>query len=325
MKYSSIDSLIFSMTALSLVGLQSGCGGEGAAGAGGDHPGQHPGHPTGARPSAVAGYQRFEAKPTPVAPGQSIMSVQWVAPASDRDVDVLDITGWQSAPGHHVVLYATADEQPVGTVREWQNEDQLSARFIGGSGGEAAAQIKLPPGVVTRVPKGFALLMQVHYMNTSSREVMGESLLDVKLADASPAHRVASFFTSTTLSYELAPQAKTTLDVSCKIEQDVPLLMFANHQHHLGTSVYTEQISPDGTRADVKRDERWNYEWAFNPNFSYRTVDSPLILKAGNTLHTRCEWMNSGAAPVKFPDEMCVFLGFFLGERDINCGEGERP
>ncbi len=274
------------------------------------------------KPAPREGYRRFEAKATPVAPGQSLMKVEWVAEAVDRDLDVLDILGWQTASGHHAVLYATVNEQKVGTVRDWDNEDQLTARFIGGSGGEAAAQIKLPPGVVTRIPKGYALILQLHYMNTSSKEVMAQSLVDVKLADASPSHRVASFFTSTSVNYELPPERQTSLDVDCKLEADLPLLMYANHQHNMGVSAVTEQILPDGTRVDIKRDERWQYEWAFNPNFSYRPVDSPLVLQAGTTLHTHCEWLNTGPTPMKFPDEMCVFLGFFLGERDINCVDG---
>lgn len=327
MKCSSISAQALSCLAVSSLGLLAGCGSDVGNGASpatdSTRDGNSHVHPTtgGQRPAPLAGYQRFEAKPTPVGPGETSMIAQWVAPAFDRDVDVLDIRGWQSSVGHHAVLFGTVDVQPVGTEREWQNQDQLTARFIGGSGGEAGGQIKLPEGVVTRIPKGFGLMMQIHYMNTSRKEVMGESIVDVKLADASPERRVASFFTSTTLNFELAPQAKTAVDVTCKLKQDIPLLMFANHQHHLGTRVYTEQIHPDGTRVDVKRDEQWNYEWAFNPNFSHRPIDSPFMLKAGNTLHTRCEWMNTGTTAVKFPDEMCVFVGFFLGEEDILCDE----
>jgi hypothetical protein len=299
---------------LLLIAGVAGCGSEGA----------DPGASTraGSKPPLQAGYRRFEAKPVPVAAGQTLMTVEWVAPAVDRDLDVLDIVGWQSKSGHHAILYATVDTKPVGTVRSWENQDQLSSKFIGGSGGDGGGQIKLPAGVVTRIPKGYGLILQLHFMNTSTQEVMGESLVDVKLADASPAHRVASFFTSTTLMYELQPQRKTSLDFDCKLNVDIPLLMYANHQHNYGYSAFTEQILPDGTRADIKRDDQWNYEWAFNPNYSYRPVDSPLILKAGTTLHTHCEWMNHGSTPVKFPDEMCVFLGFFLGDRDINCVDG---
>ncbi len=274
------------------------------------------------KPAAREGYRRFEARPTPVAAGQTAMMVEWVASPTDRDLDVLDIVGWQSASGHHAVLYATTSSQPVGTVRDWQNADQLNARFIGGSGGEAGAQIKLPEGVVTRIPKGSALILQLHYMNTSTKEVMAESVVDVKLADASPDRKVASFFASTNPMYELAPQRTTTLDVECKLDRDVPMLMFANHQHNMGVSALTEQILPDGTRVDIKRDDRWQYEWAFNPNFTYRPVDSPLVLKSGTTLHTHCEWLNTGFSPLRYPDEMCVFLGFFLGDKDINCVGG---
>jgi hypothetical protein len=273
----------------------------------------------GSKPPLAAGYQRFEVKPTMVKAGETVMSVEWVAPPADRDLDVMDISGWQSKSGHHALLYATVDQQPVGTVRDWLNADQITSRFIGGTGGESGAQVKLPPGVVIRIPKGQSLIMQLHYMNTSTQDIMAESLVDVKLADASPDRRVASFFSSTSLRYELPPGKTTTMDFSCKLSADLPLIMYANHQHNFGVSVFTEQILPDGTRVDIKRDDRWNYEWAFNPNYLSRSIDSPLVLKAGTTLHTHCEWLNAGYTSLKFPDEMCVFFGFFLGEQDINC------
>jgi hypothetical protein len=289
------------------------------AGCGGDNTGDKPSGPGATRPGLREGYQRFEAKPTMLGPGRSAMIVEWVGVPFDRDVDVVDVVGWQSKAGHHAILYATSDQQPLGTVRNWQNEDQITSHLIGGSGGEGEANVKLPVGVVTRIPKGFGLILQVHYLNASQDEVMGESFVDVKLADASPDHRVASFLTSTNLSIDVAAGQTTSLDVNCKLTADVPLLMFANHQHDMGVRASTEEIAPDGTRAEIKRDDRWQYEWAFNPNFTYRPVDSPLVLKAGNTLHTHCEWMNSTSRPVKFPDEMCVFLGFFLGDQDITC------
>jgi hypothetical protein len=272
----------------------------------------------GARPPLREGYQRFEAKPTMLGAGRSAMIMEWVSAPFDRDLDVVDIAGWQSKAGHHAIIYATTDVQPVGTVRNWQNEDQITSRLIGGTAGEGAG-IKLPPGVVTRIPKGQGLFLQVHYLNASPNDVMGESFVDVKLVEASPNHRVASFFSSTNLNYEVAPGKTTILDVNCKLKSDVPLLMFANHQHEMGVRNLTEEILPDGTHVEIKRDDRWQYEWATNPNFTYKSVASPLVLKAGNVLHTHCEWMNPTARPVKFPDEMCVFLGFFLSDQDMYC------
>jgi hypothetical protein len=295
------SALIFLFTAVVV-----GCGGETTS-------------DPGAKPPLRDGYQRFEAHPTMLGAGRSTMIVEWVAPPFDHDVDVVDVVGWQSKAGHHAILYATSDQQPLGTVRNWQNQDQITSRFIGGSGGEGGAHVKPPAGVVTRIPKGFGLIMQLHYLNASPNDVMGESIVDVKLAEPSPGHRVASFFTSTNLNYEVAPGQTTILDVNCKLPADVPMLMFANHQHEMGTKAMTEQILPDGSHVEIKRDDRWQSEWTFNPNFTYKTIESPLVLKAGNILHTHCEWMNTTARPVKFPDEMCVFLGFFLGDQDINC------
>jgi hypothetical protein len=290
----------------------------GVAGCGSDAPESTP-TVTSSKPALKEGYRRYEVKPTMVRAGETVMSMEWMSTPMDRDMDVLDVSGWQSKSGHHAILYASVESQPVGTVRSWENADQITSRFIGGTGGEVGGQIKLPPGVVMRIYKGQSLFMQLHYMNTSTSDLMAESLVDVKMADASPERRVASFFSSTSLKYELPPGKATTMDFSCKLSADLPLIMYANHQHNFGVSVFTEQILPDGTRVDVKRDDRWQYEWAFNPNYSTRTVDNPLVLKAGTTLHTHCEWLNAGYTPLRFPDEMCVFLGFFLGEQDINC------
>jgi hypothetical protein len=295
-----------------LIAAIAGCGGENNGTEG------TPAVP-GAKPAPREGYQRYESTPVMLGAGRSMMIVQWVAPPVDRDMDIVDIVGWQSKGGHHAILYATSDQQPVGTVRNWKNDDQISSKFLGGNGGEGGGAIKLPAGVVVRLPKGYGLILQLHYLNTASTEVMGESLIDVKMVDASPDHRLASFFTSTNLMYEVAPQQKTTLDIMCQLKSDVPMLMFANHQHEMGLGVYTEEIRPDGTRTDLKRDDTWKSEWTFNPNFTHRSVDSPLVLKAGDTLHTHCEWMNTTSRPVRFPDEMCVFLGYFLGDQEINC------
>ncbi|HXU80782.1 MAG TPA: hypothetical protein VN914_05260 [Polyangia bacterium] len=283
-----------------------------------------PGQPQpGTKPPQPQGYTRFETQPTPLVPGASVLRVEWVAPAMTEDMDVLDIRGWQSKAGHHALLYAIVEEQPVGTVRNWKNEDQLSSSLIGGSGGEAGGQLKLPPGVVMRLRKGRALVVQLHYLNTSREMVMGQSVIDVKLAPASPARRVASAFASTSTQVALPP-GPSKMDIDCKLDTDVSFLMVSNHQHHLGTSSYTEQLRPDGNRQDIKRDDRWEEEWAFNPNFSRFEVNAPLVIKAGTTLHTHCEWMNGAGEQVKFPDEMCVFFGFFLGEQDLYCVDGVR-
>jgi hypothetical protein len=270
-----------------------------------------------------AGYQRFETPAIEVAAGESNHWAQWVGGPLDQDYDVLDIHGIQSRGGHHAILYATPDKQPVGFTRVWQDSDQLKTRMMGGIGGEAGGSLKLPDGVVFRVKKGSYLVVQTHYLNVSDQPLTGRTILDMKLGPTDPSHRVASIFANATTGVSLPAGQKSTLDVTCPLQQDLSFLEIANHMHEYGKSAFTELIDARGTKQELKRDDVWDYEWALNPNFEHFPVDSPMIVRAGSTLHTQCTWANTTDKVVTFPTEMCVFAAFILSEADIYCTAGQ--
>ena len=297
------------------------CGGTGE-GAGFDLPPGDTGGPKAFNPGEVApGYTRFTPEPVELSPGEEGIWCQWVAGPSEEDQDVVDIAGTQSAIGHHAVLYSTTSHEPVGTTRPCEDADQLHMRFLGGIGGEGTA-VELPEGTVFRLAKGRSLLVNTHYLNATSKPAKGESVVDVKLTPADPASQVAAFFTNVDSGIHLPPHAETTLDVSCTLEHDLRVVWWANHMHASGVETFSEVIAPDGTAQVILRDDTWEYEWSFNPQFAAWPVKEPLSLKAGDTIHTRCTWQNTGAETVKFPTEMCAGLGFFLGEKDVICHKG---
>jgi hypothetical protein len=312
-----------SRTAWPSVGLLlAGCGGHGSAGGtAGGTPASYPGADLGLAPVA-AGFVRYETQPVSVRAEQDIMVSEWVAPPLESDMDVLAVTGLQTKGGHHALLYATTDVQRVGTSRPWQDADQLAARTVGGIGGEGNDAIELPAGVVFRIPKGSALLIQSHYLNASAATIEGRSVLDVKLGPADPNAQVASLLASTTTRISIAPGATTTTDVSCVVQKDFRVLMYANHMHNWGVSASTELVSADGTSTPLKVDPVWNPAWAFHPNYTRFTLRAPALIPAGSTIHTQCTWSNTGSKALTFPDEMCVFAGFYLGSADAACVEG---
>jgi hypothetical protein len=268
------------------------------------------------------GYVRYKTPEVTVAPGESKIFAQWIAAPLETPVDVLDIIGSQTAGGHHALIYSTLDVQPVGTTREWTNVDQLSAAFAGGTAGEGAPSIKLPKGAVLRIPAGRALFVQAHYLNASAEPITGQSVLDVKFAEPSADAKLASFFTSTDVNIELKPLETKKLTVECVIKSDVKLLMFSNHMHEYGKEVVTT-LRTGEVVTDVKRDVPWIAEWSSNPNFTHQKLQEPFLLPAGSTLRTECTWNNTETRPLAFPDEMCTFGGFFIGEKDVQCIAGE--
>lgn len=278
-------------------------------------------------PALKEGMTRIELPPIPnIQPGQEAMWCQWVRAPLDRDIDVLEATGAQGVGGHHAILYATTSNAPIGTTRECTDEDLTTVRYLGAIGGEGATtdNAALPEGLVYRIPAGLALMANVHYVNYTQQPITGEGVLDIRFAEKDPTKRVATLFTNIDVEVDLAPKARASLDVNCTLQQDFQMFWFGNHMHSYGASAFTEVIRADGTQVMLRKDDRWEAEAKFNPSFTRWPVDSPLILRRGDRMHTHCEWNNTADHNVSFPSEMCVGFGFHIGDGvQIDCIKGE--
>ncbi len=273
------------------------------------------------------GYVHYETPPITLQPGESGQWVQYVAAPFDQDMDVIEVVGTQSQGGHHAVLYASPTVQEVGFTRPFSQIDQVADKFLGGVGGEAGGTIELPEGVIFRVPAGHALYIQTHYFNAGQEELVGTSSLDVKFAPASDDFLVAKMFTNVNLGFEIPANAQHSASTSCQVERDVNLVMFANHLHEWGDSASTTILAPGATSGQelmLKDDPAWAYEWATNPNFERHDLDEPVRIEAGSTITTNCNWTNTTSESLRFPDEMCLFIGFHIDDGgDVTCVDGD--
>lgn len=273
------------------------------------------------------GFVRYEPTPITLQPGESGQWVQYVANPFDVDMDVIEIIGTQGPGGHHAVLYASPTVQPVGFTRDFSQIDQVADRFLGGVGGEAGAEITLPEGAVFRVPAGYALYIQTHYFNAGTEPLEGTSRLDVKFAPASDDQIAVGMFTNVNLGFDIPANAQHTASASCVVERDVNLVMFANHLHEWGDSANTTLRAggaAEGEETMLKDDPAWAYEWATNPNFDKHDIAEPVTIAAGTTITTTCNWTNTTNDNLRFPDEMCLFIGFHIdGTGDVACVDGD--
>jgi hypothetical protein len=273
-----------------------------------------------------AGFVRYMTPPLAgIAPGGDVLACQWLSDPLTADEDVLAVRGAQSKLGHHVVLYATMDAEAVGTTRPCTSADMAEMRFLGFVAGEAGPSSAgvLPDGVVVRVPAGMALLANVHFVNASRAPIDGQAAIDVRLADADPSRTTAGFFVNTTLKLDVKPMQRATSDVVCKAPRDLPMLLMANHMHGAGTSASTEVIHADGSSDALVVDPAWSTEQEFDPAWTRWPLASPFLIRAGETVHTRCTWENATGTELEFPDEMCAGLGFFLGDgSQVACVDG---
>src|SRR5262245_7964021 len=66
-----------------------------------------------------------------IQPGDDITYCQYVMPPLDHDVDILDVTGEQSAGGHHTVAFVTTATE-YGVSHSCDEAEQMQSGFLGG-------------------------------------------------------------------------------------------------------------------------------------------------------------------------------------------------
>jgi hypothetical protein len=265
-------------------------------------------------PAPEAGYTRYTAPSIPdLEPGADVMRCQYILAPFDRDMDVLDVSGYQSRGGHHSLAYAVkGSTAPLGTSRKCNDEDNTKiGAFLGGIGGEGG-KATLPPGVVFRLTKGSAVMLNTHFLNATADTLTGETVIDIKFAEVDTTRKVASMFANVNLDFTIDPQATSSADATCVVQHDLSMLKFTNHMHNYGTTAVTTIVRQDGTEEMLHADDAWVGDMQFNPSWSDWPVASPMVVKQGDTMRTHCEWANSTTNALKFPDEMCVGFGFFL-------------
>lgn len=266
-------------------------------------------------PPPRAGYERVVAPIITTEPGDDVMYCQYVVAPFDRDLDIIDMTGWQSEFGHHAVAYATPKNLPLGTSGPCTGEDNVTGTFLGGIGGEAGGSVALPDGVAFRLPKGHSIMLNTHFLNVGKTTSHGESLLDIKFAEVDPSRKVASMFVNIEMGFRVPAGATHSTSTDCTFPRDMDFLMFSNHMHDYGTHAST-QVTRAGASAPelVREDPTWTYEMQFNADYTLWELASPFRVRQGDTLRTECNWNNPTSGELKFPREMCVGVGFFLSD-----------
>ncbi|MFT3692866.1 MAG: hypothetical protein QM831_06980 [Kofleriaceae bacterium] len=262
-------------------------------------------------PPVADGYTRYITAPMEMQPGEDKIFCQWLQVPATDDVDVVGIGGYQTVTGHHVVLYSTSETQPVGENHECTTDDMVSVNYLGGLGQEGGSSTVLPNGYVFRQQKGRSLMANVHYLNATDSVQKVQSVIDLKLAPPSPDLKPAGMAVINYLDFTIpASTPSYTTDAYCTWPQDTSLMMWSNHEHEYGTSVYSEVIHTDGTKDMLVADTQWRAEEAFNPEWAMWDA-APRLIKAGETMHVSCTWNNTRTTPITFPDEMCDAVGFY--------------
>jgi hypothetical protein len=262
---------------------------------------------------------------TELKPGQDLMFCQWVEAPQDADRQIVDAMGYQSLGGHHVALYATSSIEDVGTSRPCTTRDMLTVTFVGAVGAEGISAAKLPDGMAFTVPKGFALMTNTHYINSTDRPLQAQSVIDVKFGDpAHPLHGAGNVAVNND-RFMIPAGTAYTYDGYCKAKSQFSFFMWGNHMHEWGAHAFSEIIRADGTKQLMAQDDSWSKDKTFNPTWVRWDTATPFVVNAGDTFHVQCSWNNNTPDPLSFPSEMCVSTGFTLESMPMSVCEALPP
>jgi len=275
-------------------------------------------------PAVEAGYTRF-VTPTiaEIDPGDNVMYCQWIAGPQDADAQVTDTLGFQSPGGHHVAVYATSSIEDVGTSRPCTTRDMLTVSFVGAVGAEGLSAAKLPDGLAFTVPKGFALMTNTHYINATDTVIEAQSVVDVKFIDRTHPLKSAGSVAVNSDMFSIPAGADYAYDGYCKAKATFSFFMWGNHMHEWGAHTFSEVIRADGSKEMMAQDNHWSSDLTFNPNWTRWDIATPFVINAGDTFHVQCDWKNTTANTLMFPDEMCVSTGFTLEAMPMSICEGQ--
>src|SRR5262245_46240328 len=130
-------------------------------------------------PPPANGFQVILPPVRGIQPGADLELCTW-SKVVDQDIDIKTVQGFQTEPGHHIIVYTSIVRQPEGTTRECAGTDTIELRFVAASAGEGQSAINTAPGdLVFRVAKGNQIVINHHYLNASSRVMDGQSGVNV--------------------------------------------------------------------------------------------------------------------------------------------------
>ena len=266
-----------------------------------------------APPAAAQGYTRFVTPTiTEIKPGDNVMYCEWIEAPQDVDRQIVDTLGYQSTGGHHVALYATSAIEEVGTSRPCTTRDMLTVTFVGAVGSEGVSAAKLPDGMAFTVPKGFALMTNTHYINTTDKTIEAQSVVDVRFSDPVHPLKSAGNVAINNDMFTIPANSKYYFDGYCTAKTTLSFFMWANHMHEWGDHAFSEIIRADGRRQLLSKDEGWTRDLTFNPSWVRWDTNDPFVVNPGDIFHVQCSWNNTTSDPLTFPTEMCVSTGFTL-------------
>jgi peroxiredoxin len=188
---------------------------------------------------------------------------------------------------HHIIVYVVP---PKKTVKMRDRHDGIGdGMLVAYAPGDMPLVLK--PGQAKKLPKGAALVFQLHY-TPNGVEQMDRSSVGLILAKQPPKAEVRT--RAIAQRHFLIPAGHANYEVKSvtTFDRDVDLLSLLPHMHLRGKDFKYEVEHPDGRKEVLLSVPRYDFGWQSN----YRLAQ-PMRLKAGTKIRCTAHFDNSADNP----------------------------
>jgi predicted RecA/RadA family phage recombinase len=257
-----------------------------------------------------------------VAPGDSFECF-YTSVKTATELSVTGASGVQQAGGHHLTVYYTDQNVPVGH-HPCSDAEMVAWHQIGATNGNKEGVVDLPAGYATKVPAGKQIVMQSHYINTTGATAKVHDSIAVHTADPSQVKAYANSFVMVDAAFELPPNAETKSVSVCSVPQDLDVITLLGHMHEWGSYYKLEQLDAAGAPSTIY-ETAWELSFPSHPPVNRYDPTKPLHFPAGTRLRQTCTWKNDTADKMTFPREMCLMFTYYIPDTGwIDCKTEEQ-
>jgi Copper type II ascorbate-dependent monooxygenase, C-terminal domain len=250
--------------------------------------------------------------------GEELHTCQFVALPSDTDVNVVSLSHRYTAGSHHFLVYSTdLDTVPADMQGQYDcvtgNEPVMQhARGILYGAQSPDGTFPLPEGVGFRMKAHQVLMLQAHYINVSSHDLVAKVSAGFDTAPADTIRQQAGFLIFYDPFIYLPPLSEATSGIRCAVPSDINLITGFTHYHQRGRqmSVWVDPSMSAQSQEPFFQTDDWEHPLDFR---------GPLAVPAGSAIRMRCDYKNTDPVdvfqgPNASTSEMCVFAGLYYPE-----------
>lgn len=265
-------------------------------------------YPTITEPLIEGTVVRYELEEQIIPSGTDVVLCHFLE-ATTEEVYVTAFESMQGRHGHHLIIFKALVPEAPGTVRTCSTPADM-VKFTPVISSVQFGLEKFPDGMAIRVPAGAQIVLQQHYVNTSARDIRVKDIGFMHTVPKEEVRTLAGFFGLSDVFLDLPPQQDSALEFDCPVPFDMNVLLVGPHMHEWGRKFTADLARPSGVESLIAVD--WHADYRDEPPVASFEMSTPLVVKEGDIIRTRCDFHNDTDEAIKFPKEMCATYGYFF-------------